>query len=141
MKFNKLILSSVLLFVLSIGVKAYANCPSYAEFQEKNNYFYKQYLTIPNGSLSANPDEMLKISEDLATEQKNFNNSIAPGCVAYFNSTQKPDCQRLSVLVTGYLIMDKDKATPAVKSQVLNALDKAAPYCQYQVPALKQMIK
>ncbi len=141
MKISKILLGSVVLLCLSLGVSAYANCPSTAEFQQKNNYFQTQSISIISGSLKDDPDAMLKAAQDLSNEQDNYNNSLAPGCVAYFNSTQNPDCQRLSVLVTGYLIMDKEKQTPAFKSQVINALNKAATYCPYQVQAVKPMIK
>jgi hypothetical protein len=99
--------------MLANCVYAAGYCPTPNEFQNKMQYFQAKALRLMSANVSEqDADAYLK-------EQDNYLNSIFPGCMQYFQTTPVPECSKLQVLSTSFIMLDKDKKT-AAKSRIMN---------------------
>lgn len=127
----------VLLFMFLVsGTYVFANgtCSSVAEFQEKNNYFQTKALQLMSGKSS------VAEAESLLNEQRQYYNSLVPSCLSYFETSPQPDCSKIHVLTTAYIMLDKDKQ-PATKEQILNLIEPLSKVCPYEIKSIEYTIK
>lgn len=131
-----LILTVALFSVLCGSQAMAASCPSAEEFQNKNNYYQSQALSIMKNPDSVSTDYV----NNLANEQTKYYDSILPGCIAYFKTSNNPDCSKLKVLATGYMISSKDKQAN-YKSQVLGLKPSLLNVCKSEATYMYNLIK
>lgn len=134
-KISNVIISLAIVSFGSIALAA-GYCPSNTEFHAKMNGYKQSALNdMQNPTISTE-----EISRKL-NEQKAYMNAIFPNCLQYFRTTQNPDCSRLAMLSSSYLLLDKSKQ-PAAKTQTYSLLNSLYGKCQpYELDTVKIMIK
>lgn len=132
---KKLLCFALSITVVSIGSIALAAgyyCPSESEYQAKQDSFMQK---ISSPSIS-NAD-LLRISD----ENEAYDLSVFKNCLGYLKTTPNPDCSRLAMLSSSYLLLDKSKQ-PAAKTQTYSLLNSLYGKCQpYELDTVKIMIK
>lgn len=126
----KNLLIIIALFLSSCGVYAQGYCPTPNEFQNKMQYFQYKAIRLMSSNVS------LQEAESLSNEQDNYLNSIFPGCIQYFQTTPSPDCSKLQVLSTSYIMLDKDKKTSA-KTRINNLPSSIQTKCPIDYKTMK----
>ena len=127
---------ALIIIMLCFSPLTYATgyCPTTNEVQMKMQQF--QMRAFKNiGSNST-----LEQIEALNDEMIRYQESLVPNCIHYFQVTPNPDCNKLTTLATGYMLMDKNKQI-AAKGQIFNV---ARPYqktCEYQYMSLEMLVK
>ena len=109
---NKIVITMLLIMCAS-AVYADGYCPTSNEFQNKMQYFQAKALRL----MSTNSSE--QEADAYMREQDNYLNSVFPGCLRYFQTSPAPDCSKLQMLSTSYIMLDKGKK-PAAKNSIMN---------------------
>lgn len=136
---KKLLCLALSITVVSIGsiVLAAGYCPSNTEFHTKIQGYQLRAMAAVQNPSSMSLEDM----DRLQNEQQTYLNSIFPNCLQYFRTTQNPDCSRLAMLSSSYLLLDKSKQ-PAAKTQTYSLLNSLYGKCQpYELDTVKIMIK
>lgn len=136
---KKLLCLALSITVVSFGSIALAAgyCPSNTEFQTKIQGYQLRAMAAVQNPSSMSLEDM----DRLQNEQQTYLNSIFPNCLQYFRTTQNPDCSRLAMLSSSYLLLDKSKQ-PAAKTQTYSLLNSLYGKCQpYELDTVKIMIK
>ena len=136
---KKLLCLALSITVVSIGSIALASgyCPSNTEFHTKIQGYQLRAMAAVQNPSSMSLEDM----DRLQNEQQTYLNSIFPNCLQYFRTTQNPDCSRLAMLSSSYLLLDKSKQ-PAAKTQTYSLLNSLYGKCQpYELDTVKIMIK
>ena len=136
---KKLLCLALSITVVSIGSVALAAgyCPSNTEFHTKIQGYQLRAMAAVQNPSSMSLEDM----DRLQNEQQTYLNSIFPNCLQYFRTTQNPDCSRLAMLSSSYLLLDKSKQ-PAAKTQTYSLLNSLYGKCQpYELDTVKIMIK
>ncbi len=134
--FNNLRFLLVMLCI-SVGTSAFAAgyCLSPAEIRSKS-----QLMSLKAMNMASSNSTNLEAAEKMLDDATAFQESIFPNCLQYFKTTSAPDCQKMTSLATGYMLLDKSKQ-PAAKAQALNAAAKFSNVCKYQYQTLQMMLK
>ena len=131
----KKVISSLVLFTMLLSgssVLASGVCLTKTQVDAKLLYFQKQALNSSNTSLDA--------TMKLLDEQDAFIKSLYTGCLEYFQTTPTPDCQRISTLITGYIMLDK-KEQPAAKTKVQALKTPLSKKCPTASQMIDMMVK
>jgi len=118
------------------GLRVFADgyCPAPYEYKSKmQEYQVKAMKMMANPNTSEDPEALLKELED-------YQASLFPNCMNYFNTTSSPDCQKLGVLYTSYMMLDKSKQ-PSAKSQILDMMQHLPKSCETEVYVTRTMMK
>lgn len=135
-KISNIIISLAIVSFGSIALAA-GYCPSNTEFHTKIQGYQLRAMAAVQNPSSMSLDDM----DRLQNEQQTYLNSIFPNCLQYFRTTQNPDCSRLAMLSSSYLLLDKSKQ-PAAKTQTYSLLNYLYGKCQpYELDTVKIMIK
>ena len=124
----------ITLLSLSNSVYAAGYCPTPNEFQSKMQYF--QFKAIRLMSTNASEQE----TDAYLKEQDNYLNSIFPSCMQYFQTVSSPDCSKLQVLSTSYIMLDKDKK-PAAKNRINSLPSSLSTKCPIDYKTMQIFIK
>lgn len=130
-------LAIVFIMILSVAAPTFAAgyCPTPSEYRAKMEYFQLKAIR-----LMATPSSNLDEAEALTREQDTYMDSTFPGCMQYFQTTQVPDCSKLQVLSTSYIMLDKAKK-PAAKAQIDRLPQSLRTRCEIDYQTLQFMIK
>lgn len=116
-------------------VFAAGSCPSVKEMQTKSNYFRQQVNKLQSSN-NKSSDAAYKILQ----EMMRYNNNNFYGCVQYFKTTDTPDCERVSTLLSGYYSLDRTKQL-AGKNQLKQLLPKMNSKCPVAGKMIERHIK
>lgn len=128
-----LLLLSLILLSAQISLAA-GYCPTNDEVQLKMRQF--QMRSIKNLDTRV-PIEQV---EALNNEMMQYQASLVPNCVHYFQVTQNPSCNRLTTLATGYMLLDKNKQL-AAKGKILNVTRPYQNACPTEYMTLEMFLK
>ncbi|MBQ8460372.1 hypothetical protein IJ541_09775 [bacterium] len=128
-------IAAILTILLSTNISyGAAYCPSPNEYRSKMEYF--QYKAL---GMMAKPDISVSEADALWKEQENYMNSTFPNCIQYFQTMAAPDCEKLRVLATSYIMLDKGKKVTA-KSQINSLNSHLSNKCPVDYKTLRFMI-
>lgn len=125
---KKIFVISILLFGTCVNA-AYV-CPSTQEVQDKMTY-YQQAATEKKSM-----DEINALSKDLDS----YLDNLFTGCLGYLKTAPSPDCDRLSSLLTGYMLLPNEKGSDA-KKQLKNLVPQLKKVCPTYVKPFEDYIK
>ena len=128
-----LLLLSLILLSAQISLAA-GYCPTNDEVQVKMRQF--QMRSIKNLDTRV-PIEQV---EALNNEMMQYQASLVPNCIHYFQVTKNPSCNRLTTLATGYMLLDKNKQL-AAKGKILNVAKSYQNVCPAEYMTLEMLIK
>ena len=129
---NIFVIAISLLFISKVYAEPY--CPTMEEFKSKNSYFQQQALK----NMSSNHD--LNVANRLLSEQSAYMDNLYPSCFQYFQISKKPDCSKLLVLSTAYLMLKNDEKL-VQKTKLLNLVAPFEKTCSGEVHTLRILAK
>jgi hypothetical protein len=128
-----LLLLSLILLSSQVSLAA-GYCPTNDEVQLKMRQF--QMRSIKNLDTTVSLEQV----EALNNEMMQYQASLVPNCVHYFQVTHNPTCNRLTTLATGYMLLDKNKQLVA-KGEILNVVRPYQNACQAEYMTLELFLK